>query len=66
MKTNNQPPADSVQRCPHRPDPGDGSACGPGFGWVYKFGTIQLITCKARACRPADPAWIQGVEFVAK
>ena len=34
------------------------------LGWVYKFGTIQLATCFALACRPhGDPSWIIGAYF---
>lgn len=51
-----------INRCPHRPDPGDGGSGGLGWGWAYRFGPIQMITC--HRCVPVGKDWIKAIEFV--
>lgn len=49
-----------VARCPHA-----SPLTGPGYGWVFRFGSIQLITCDRQPCFPVDEDRLRAVRMVA-
>ena len=51
-----------LTRCPHMPDDGKSRA---GFGWVYRFGSVSLFTCRRRGCAPTAPGWFKAIRLVA-
>lgn len=34
-----------------------------GWGWIYRFGPIQLITCTNDGCFPDEKGWINSLEI---
>ena len=56
---------DAVWRCEHV-DATRANAGQPGvkkgWGWIYRFGAIRLITCTNDGCFPDDKGWIKALE----
>ena len=50
-----------ITRCPHMP--ADGTGAKTGWGWVYGYGAVQLVTCWRKKCWPTDPRWVKFVKF---